>query len=599
MAEAVDDASSEGTWLDEDDDYDSFIPYDGVQMGTSNVANAAPECSQTPLAHSATSQFTRRHLRQMRMSTPTCPLRVIALIDFDAFYAQCEMVRLGLPTDQPLAVQQWNAIIALNYPARDYGLKRGIPADEAKLRCPTLHVQHVATWRRGEPSWAYRADVRQHMSVDKAALDPYRLESRKALALVVKALPELPEPRVEKASVDEMFIDLSAHVYGILLERYPVLAVASQGLGGECLPLPTQCDLDWVTDHVLGVQTSAVDWDDVALSIGSGIVRVLRQAILDELHYTTSAGVAHNKMVAKLAAGHKKPNQQTVIRHCAVSGFLSPIPYKKIRGLARKLGGQVQQAFGGDIVADLLATSLPDMKLRLGAEQGLWVHNVLRGIDESEVVSRTHIQSMLSQKTFVPDLRNLEEASTWLRMFAAELHDRVLELDTPSSRRRPKTLTIYHHPKGRFGPTYSKQVTIPLTAQFNSELVYTTALIQLRELTTAPSLWPCAAIGLRLSNLVEVEIQSHSIKTFFSSRQQEAVSLEGLKVPFVVADRLGTEKVNEGLLQASSVEPPNSQVLSQSGMYYQCPHCSAEVRQSQVLEHLDWHVAMELQDSVS
>jgi nucleotidyltransferase/DNA polymerase involved in DNA repair len=34
---------------------------------------------------------------------------VIAHIDLDAFYAQCEMVRLGVPEDKPLAVQQWYA----------------------------------------------------------------------------------------------------------------------------------------------------------------------------------------------------------------------------------------------------------------------------------------------------------------------------------------------------------------------------------------------------------------------------------------------------------------------------------------------------------
>lgn len=38
---------------------------------------------------------------------PTTPLRVVAHIDLDAFYAQCEMVRLGVAEDVPLAVQQW------------------------------------------------------------------------------------------------------------------------------------------------------------------------------------------------------------------------------------------------------------------------------------------------------------------------------------------------------------------------------------------------------------------------------------------------------------------------------------------------------------
>ena len=53
------------------------------------------------------SKFTYRQLSQLAVSATNCPLRVIAHVDLDAFYAQCEMIRLGVNEDQPLAVQQW------------------------------------------------------------------------------------------------------------------------------------------------------------------------------------------------------------------------------------------------------------------------------------------------------------------------------------------------------------------------------------------------------------------------------------------------------------------------------------------------------------
>lgn len=53
------------------------------------------------------SRFTYRHLSQLAGYVTSCPLRVIAHIDLDAFYAQCEMRRLGVPDEQPLAVLQW------------------------------------------------------------------------------------------------------------------------------------------------------------------------------------------------------------------------------------------------------------------------------------------------------------------------------------------------------------------------------------------------------------------------------------------------------------------------------------------------------------
>ncbi len=53
------------------------------------------------------SRFTYRQFAQLAAGSTSCPLRVIAHVDLDAFYAQCEMVRLGVKEDQPLAVQQW------------------------------------------------------------------------------------------------------------------------------------------------------------------------------------------------------------------------------------------------------------------------------------------------------------------------------------------------------------------------------------------------------------------------------------------------------------------------------------------------------------
>lgn len=53
------------------------------------------------------SKFTYRNLSQLASFSTSCPLRVVAHIDLDAFYAQCEMRRLDIPDDQPLVVQQW------------------------------------------------------------------------------------------------------------------------------------------------------------------------------------------------------------------------------------------------------------------------------------------------------------------------------------------------------------------------------------------------------------------------------------------------------------------------------------------------------------
>lgn len=40
------------------------------------------------------------------------------------YVAEFEAVRIGSPDDVPLIVIQWETIIAVNYPARKYGIKR-------------------------------------------------------------------------------------------------------------------------------------------------------------------------------------------------------------------------------------------------------------------------------------------------------------------------------------------------------------------------------------------------------------------------------------------------------------------------------------------
>ena len=49
--------------------------------------------------------------------------RVIVTLDMDCYYAQCEQKRLNIDENIPLAVRQWNGIVAVNYAARAQGVK--------------------------------------------------------------------------------------------------------------------------------------------------------------------------------------------------------------------------------------------------------------------------------------------------------------------------------------------------------------------------------------------------------------------------------------------------------------------------------------------
>ncbi|KAJ8108426.1 hypothetical protein OPT61_g8184 [Boeremia exigua] len=443
------------------------------------------------------SKFTYKQLHQLKSYSTQTPLRVIAHVDLDAFYAQCETVRLGIDPSKPLAVQQWQGLIAINYPARAFGLSRHVTSTEALKQCPDLIMQHVATWKEGDDKWAYHEDSFANMATHKVSLDPYRLESRKILKCIKDALPE-KEHRVEKASIDEVFMDLSAQVHRILLERYPELrGPPPYDDPTEPLPKVPTTVLDWAADALVETgdedgEDKDPDWDDVCMVIASEIVRDVRKHIKDKLHYTCSGGVAHNKMLAKLGSGYKKPNQQTVIRNRAVKHFLSDMKFTKIRMLGGKLGDEVVAMFGTDKVKDLMEQPLDQLK-KLGDDTGTWLHSIIRGEDNSEVNTRTQIKSMLSAKSFRPSINSFEQGVRWIRIFVADIFSRCVEEGVLENKRRPKTIVL-HHRQG--AQTRSRSAQIPHGKALSEAILFDLAKNLLAQVVVDGRAWPCVNLSL-------------------------------------------------------------------------------------------------------
>lgn len=146
--------------------------------------------------------ITYRHLHSHTLGVKD-PLRVIALCDSDAFYAGCEMVRLGVDPEQPLVVSQWDSIIAVNYPSRKFGITRMDKVKDAQKRCPNLMVVHVATYKEGDPEPGYweNPDTKTHKvgstmeltpganARHQVSLDLYRRESNRVHNAFKESLP--------------------------------------------------------------------------------------------------------------------------------------------------------------------------------------------------------------------------------------------------------------------------------------------------------------------------------------------------------------------------------------------------------------------------
>ncbi|KAL8451701.1 hypothetical protein Emed_001863 [Eimeria media] len=151
---------------------------------------------------------------------------VFCHVDLDCFYCQVEQRRLGVSSDQPLAVQQWESLIAVNYPARACSIRRGEKVKRALALCPDLKLVHVETLdsTQGHAPTKELSVVLQQPNwlTHKVTLQRYRDASAEVLSLLLDHCQQ-----AEKASIDEVYFDLTAQVASMvlsLLEEGPLEA---------------------------------------------------------------------------------------------------------------------------------------------------------------------------------------------------------------------------------------------------------------------------------------------------------------------------------------------------------------------------------------
>ena len=372
------------------------------------------------------------------------------------------------------------------------------------------------------------------------------------------------------------------------------------------------------------------------MNLGSEIVRSVRSAIHERLQYTCSAGIARNKMTAKLGSGAHKPNQQTIVRNRAVEQFLSTYKFTTIRNLGGKLGDKVVETFNTDELSELLKIPVEQLKAKLGDDTGSWLYGIVRGEDNSEVTSRTQIKSMLSAKSFRPSINSHEQAVKWLRIFVADIYGRLVEEGVVQNKRRPKTMTL-HHRQG--GTTRSKSMAISQGRKIDSEMMLDLAKQLLGQVIVDGRAWPCANLSLSVGGFEEGVSGNHGIGSFLLRGEDaklaapEAVERSNTATPVQDEDdRPGKKrKLNEGRDiekffsrsesrddqdpfeheddgdAGESPEEHNAQNGPDEGDQYPASHlhqtdiasyfcedCKKSVPEASRTEHSDWHFARDL-----
>jgi DNA polymerase-4 len=275
--------------------------------------------------------------------------RVILHVDMDAFYASVEQrdhpeyrgkpVIVGSPPDQR------GVVCAASYEARKFKVRSAMPSRTAAKLCP-------------------------HGIFVRPRMDAYRAESGAIMEILRTVTPV-----IEKVSVDEAYLDVSA-----LFE--------------------------------------AVDVPDAALEAAVQIARDLKSRIKDERNLTASIGVAANKFLAKLGSDFQKPDGLTLIRERDKLALLKPLSVRSIHGVG-PVTAEALEAAGLMTIGDLQRSTL-DLKRLVGSfAEGLRARAF--GEDDRPVDTSDERKSISAENTFLTDTDDRTVLRSVLKELAADV----------------------------------------------------------------------------------------------------------------------------------------------------------------------------------
>ncbi len=123
---------------------------------------------------------------------------------------------------------------------------------------------------------------------------------------------------------------------------------------------------------------------------------------------TVSAGVAPNKLTAKIASDMKKPDGLTVVPPDRVREFLAPLPIGRLWGVGR-VGRNSLAMLGVETIGDLVRLPEDLVRARFG-DHGLDLQSLARGEDDRPVEPERDVKSVGAEETYLEDITALDAA---------------------------------------------------------------------------------------------------------------------------------------------------------------------------------------------
>ncbi len=174
-----------------------------------------------------------------------------------------------------------------------------------------------------------------------------------------------------------------------------------------------------------------LSWDEAYLDVtdcplfqnsASLIAKDIRKKIFERTNgLTASAGIAPNKLIAKMASDLRKPNGQWTVAPSQVEEFIKAIPVEKLWGVG-KVTAKSMHDLGIKTCLDLQQYTRSELIYHFG-KFGDALFDFCRGHDERQVETEYERKSLGTEETYAKDLTNIEEMKGHVVRMVQEVRD--------------------------------------------------------------------------------------------------------------------------------------------------------------------------------
>lgn len=188
--------------------------------------------------------------------------------------------------------------------------------------------------------------------------------------------------------------------------------------------------------HALTDRVEGLSLDEAFLDVSELITaqespldigRRLKREIARVTGLTASVGIAHNKLLAKLASDYDKPDGLVWVRPGEVRRFLDPLPVRRLWGIGPRSAERLHDA--GIFTAGQLRRASPDVLKDLFGPSGTELALRAAGIDERPVKPSRVRRSISQETTFDQDLTRLDDLRPVIKAQAEKVAERLKDKD--------------------------------------------------------------------------------------------------------------------------------------------------------------------------